>query len=107
MTQNTSSPAWGGYDSRLIAGFLAILTIILTFSAINAWSMSQPATRQEVARSIIDLDPACRPIVGIRLRSRLVQTGRPLTRREMNAVVSDVSACPAINDQLAGLDEAK
>lgn len=105
MKQEHRAAAWIQPDSRLAAGIAGLVAIIVTFSAINAWSLAQPATRQEVAQTMTSLDPACRPIVGIRLRTKLVQTGRPLTRREMSAVVNDVTACPAINEQLAGIGE--
>ena len=95
---------WLG-QSRVILGAVLIVVILTAFSAIEAWSLSQPATRAEISSRINEMEPACRPIVGIRMRARLVDEGRPLTRREMHRIVDDVSSCGAINEQLSGLED--
>jgi len=92
-------------DPRLLYGILAGTFLLVMLSVINAWSQAQPATRSEISQTIANLDPACRPIVSVRMRDRLVREGKPLTRREMEEITSGITSCKDINEQLDGLAE--
>lgn len=106
MTEATDSTGFGWLsDMRFILGCAFIAFMLVIFSVVEAWSLSQTATRTQVAATIGRLDPSCRTIVGMRMQTRLVEQGRPLTRGEMKEVVEGVKSCNAINAQLSGLTD--
>jgi CO/xanthine dehydrogenase FAD-binding subunit len=86
-------------------GAAGVGAILLTLAGVENWSMGQPSTRSEVSQVVAKLTPACRPILQTRFKQKIVQEGRPLTRREVDGLADGIRDCDRIDQQVSGLND--
>lgn len=85
-------------------GLGGLFAVVLALTGVEQWTMGKPSTRDEVSRAVANLPVACRPILQARFKQKLVQEGRPLTRREVGGLTGGIEDCDRIDQQVAGLD---
>lgn len=83
----------------LLIGTLSIIAIL----SMNAWYQSRNATKEDVQKSVASLSESCKPILRTMFHNKLVETGRPLTRKEVKTITNSIKDCDVINEQLLGL----
>ena len=98
------SRSWRPGFTQAGIGLGGLVSIILGIMVFEGWSMGQPSTRHEVSQTVAKLQPACRPILQTRFKQKLVQVGRPLTRREVDGLAEGIEDCDEIDQQVAGLN---
>lgn len=89
--------------NRFLLGLAGVGGLLIVVLLMQSWNEAQAAQRGDVQQIVQNLDPACRPILDMRVRDKLIREGRPLTRGEMSRMSSSIKDCAVINDQIEGL----
>lgn len=99
-------PIRNGKSPLLVMIVLAVVFAIF-LAAYQTWSLSRTASRSEVAETIRQLESGCRSIAITRMQGKILNEGRPMTRRELQNTVKSIESCQEINDQLSGMKDAE